>query len=659
MEKTYLQISVLKGPPENLTYFSYENLNLEIGDFVKIPIQKRFSWGIINSISKINPDFETKEILSYIKAEQTFHKFLHILSEHYLINLSSIYSRTSRTLIQKKILKKLESKENKNIINSEKKSFNMNSEQNSTFEKIKKTISTKKGEVSYLYGITGSGKTIVYLFLIEYTILKNKKNVVVILPDISLSNDFNQKANIFFNNKIKIFQLTAETSQSEKNELLEFTLKNENFLLIGVHIPVYFPIKNIGLYVVDEEHDSGFVEKKYPFSNSRDLILWRAKIENTNVILGSATPSIDSWYYINQKKWTLYRLKNRYFNFPITKIEKIILSKETTIKQSAWLTKELYETIKNTLLNKKQILIYLNKRGLYGVLYCNCCRKAMHCSKCSSLYTIYEHFIAKCHRCSEKILLSNKCLYCKSEKHFLTTKGIGSSYLRILLQKLFPEAHIEQADTSTIVNRKMWETIKTKMQNKEIDILVGTQMISRGYHFENIGLVGIIFGDMHLSIPHLSSAEKTVQNIIQVAGRSGRECEAKVIMQTLTENKIFEYASEENYEKFFDYELKFREKFEYYPFKKNALILISGFNEIEVKNHANKIYEKIKEFNIFYEPCKSLVYKTKNKYCYCLYGTAKKYEELKNIAKTAYLIPKNKNIDVYYLPNPSNYGYNI
>ncbi len=659
MKKIYLQISVFKGPRENLTYFSYENFNIEIGDFVKIPIQKRSSWGIVNSISRIKPQFITKEIISFIKIESSFHSFLNFLSEHYLINIKSIYSRISRTLTQKITIKKSKLTKQKNESPCKNKIFTMNAEQKEAFEKIKNSINLNKSSVSYLYGITGSGKTIVYLFLIENIILKNKKNVVVILPDISLANYFYQKTYTFFNDKIKIFQLTAEASQSVKNELLGFTFKNENFLLIGVHIPVYFPLKNIGLYLIDEEHDSGFVEKKYPFSNSRDLILWRAKIENTNVLLGSATPSIDSWHYINQKKWTLSRLKNRYFNFPITKIEQIILSKETTIKESAWLTKELYEAIKISLLNKKQILIYLNKRGLYGVLYCNHCRKAMHCSKCSSLYTIYEHFVAKCHRCSEKITISNKCLYCKSEKHFLITKGIGASYLRILLQKLFPEAQIEQADTSTITNKKIWESIKTRMQKREIDILVGTQMISRGYHFENIGLVGIIFGDMHLSIPHLSSAEKTVQNIIQTSGRSGRECEARVIMQTLTPNAIFEYASEENYENFFEYELKFREKFEYYPFKKNALILISGFDEIEVKKHSNKIYEKIKEFNIFYEPCKSLIYKTKNKYCYCLYGTANEYKILRNIAKISYLIERNVKIDVYFLPNPSNYGYNL
>jgi len=358
---------------------------------------------------------------------------------------------------------------------------------------------------------------------------------------------------------------------------------------------------------------------------------------------------------IKNKFYDFYSLKNRFNKVEVSKIETVILNKENTLKESKWISKRLKFEIEETLNQKKQIILFLNQKGLYAYARCKNCTKIFECNFCTNFYTIYENFICICHRCEKKIILPDKCIYCEKSSYSFENCFVGTSNIKINIQNLFSNSKITIADSKSISNKKEWSNVLEKMKNNEIDILIGTKMITRGYHFKNVQLVGIICGDIHLGIPHVSSVEKTIQEIIQVSGRCGRENFGKVILQTLLDHDFYNYLSEEKYLEFCEVELEFRKKNNFFPFKKTAIYLISGFNEENVKNCSNEFYKVLKnnlnEKIIFYQPIKCYFYKVKNKYFYYIYGKSNSYESLKQNLKFINFFENKFNTNIKYIPN--------
>lgn len=660
----YLLISPI-GLPQFFTYFikkeNFKIMNPEIGDIVQIEIKKRKTWGIIAEISNKKPYFETKEISKLIKLNENYKFFLNTISNRYLLE---------NNVLKKRVLKLLNSfsknlkikKEDIIEIKNENIKLELNNEQVQIFNKIKNLIN----EIDYkfkpilIYGKTGSGKTILYKFLIE-EILKKGKSVVCILPDITLADNIKNEFEKYIKNE-KIFSYHANTSKKDKIDVWNLITENKPFLLVGVHLPIFLPINNIGLYLIDEEHDSGFQEKNFPFINSKEAALIKAKIENIPIIMGSATPSINSIHLCKNKKYELFEIKNRFNNIKLPNVNHIILKKDNIYKNNFWLSNELFEEMNRILNEKKQVLLFLNKKGLYFFAQCSFCNFIFKCINCSCVYTVYEHNLLKCNRCESKKTFQEDCPSCKKTKT-INTKGIGIAYIRKKIEEFFPNKKIEQIDLENFKNKKLLNEKIKEIKYEDIDIIIGTNLISRGYHFPKVKLVGLIWADMQLNIPNYLSLEQTIQRVIQVSGRSGREENGDVIIQTLSENTAFNFLSENNYNNFYEYEIKFRKEFEYPPFIKISLILFQSKNKIKLKEISNNFYKKLNLINDLkvFEPKEAPIYKVKNIYTEYIY--LKIYSnnieiEINKIKNEFEFYLKNENITFSYIPNPINTNYN-
>lgn len=361
-----------------------------------------------------------------------------------------------------------------------------------------------------------------------------------------------------------------------------------------MHLPILLPIYNLGLIIIDEEHEAGFQEKKHPKINTKELALLRAQLYNIPVLLGSATPAISSLYTAENKNWNIFKLTDRFAgNFP--KVE-IAFLKEKDNRASYWITKKLEKKIREKLLKKEQIIIFLNRRGYSFFVQCKDCGIIFSCLNCSVSLTLHSNKIIICHYCGYQELEPENCRSCES-KSSLIKKGVGTQQIVSILEKLFPDAKIARADLDTTVNRKKWKTIVQDFQQEKIDILVGTQTITKGYHFPRVTLIGIIWADINLSFPVYNSAEITLQQLIQVAGRAGRQSvDSDVIVQAMIDHNIFKYINEKSYYNFYEHEIVQRKDVLYPPVVRLAEIEIRHSQEAIVEAESRNISEYINNF---------------------------------------------------------------
>lgn len=661
----YIKVLPINGFNKILTY-SYKINELtfpSIGDIAKIEIRNKSTWGIIDSFEYEKPDLNNIKTIEYIfPLTDLYRKFIDLLSNYTGLESKYLYKRICSLLnsIKKKnSIEKLTINIIENNISEQDPNVILNEEQNEIYEKILLYNKSNSIKPILIYGITGSGKTIIYIKLIEETIKKNK-SVLILLPDITLAKTIENYIKIKTKN-IKIFSYTSITEKNEKDIIWNSIIEEIPIVLIGVHIPIFLPIKNVGLYIVDEEHDTGFQEKNFPFISSKEALLIRAKVENVPIILGSATPSVSTYYNAKIEKYYLLKLTKRYFNTTLPKIEHVVLSENETHNNINWLSKKLYDEINATINENKQVILFLNKKGLFSFAQCRSCKYVFSCNNCTTFYTIYENNILMCNRCLCKTTFPENCFKCKIGSHFIEKKGIGTSQIRLTIQKLFPKSIVEQLDLENIKNKKDFENVINNIQNNKVNIIIGTKLIARGYHFKNVKLVGLICADMQLGIPHFMTFENIIQNIIQVSGRAGREIEqGKVIIQTTGNANLFNYLSESSYEDFIQFDLKFREEFLYPPYSKLSLFKIDSYNEKLAKDYAQKTYLYLKKYKTIdvYEPMNAPIYKINNVYSVYIYI---KYLSQKDIN----LVPKNinknlfneKSISIVYIPNPINYIY--
>lgn len=661
----YLKVLPINGFNKILTY-SYklnEYIIPSIGDIAKIEIRNKSTWGIIENFEYKKPDLKNIKNIEYIfPLTNLYRKFIGLLSNYTGLELKYLYKRICSLLnsIKKKnTIETLEINIIQKNIQEENSNFNLNDEQDEIYKKILLYNQSTDIKPILIYGITGSGKTIIYIKLIEETIKKNK-SVLILLPDITLAKTIENYIKCKIQN-LRIFSYTSITDKNEKNIIWNAIIDELPIVLIGVHIPIFLPIKNVGLYIVDEEHDTGFQEKNFPFINSKEALLIRAKVENVPIVLGSATPSVSSYYNAKIKKYHLLKLTKRYFNIKLPKIEHVILSENESYKDINWLSKILYDEIEKTISENKQVILFLNKKGLFCFAQCINCKYVFSCNNCTTFYTIYENNILMCNRCLCKTTFPEYCFKCKVGSHFIEKKGIGTSQIRLIIQKLFPKSIIEQLDLENIKNKKEFENIINNIQNNKVNIIIGTKLIARGYHFKNVKLVGLICADMQLGIPHFMTFENIIQNIIQVSGRAGREIEeGKVIIQTTGNANLFNYLSESLYEDFIQFDLKFREEFFYPPYSRLSLFKIDSCNEQLVKDYAQKTYLCLKNYKTIsvYEPMNAPIYKINSIYSIYIYIKYLSQKDINSIPKN---ISKNlfneKNISIIYIPSPINYIY--
>jgi len=437
----------------------------------------------------------------------------------------------------------------------------------------------------YLYGITGSGKTEIYIKLIEYT-LKQNKNIIFLVPEIAISYQTLEYLKKIFGTKCAILHSNLKGSIRLREYIR--LLDNEAKIVIGTRSALFAPISNLGLIIIDEENDHSYKSEENPRFHARTAAQYLALKNDSIIILGSATPSIESWYYTKKNYFKLYLLKERYGGAELPDVE--IVDNSTLITKKN-ISPQLASEINNRLKNNEQVVLLQNRRGFSNFIKCTDCSYIISCPRCNISLTYHKSKNKLiCHHCGYKINYPDKCTKCNCEK--LIKIGAGTERIEDEIAKMFSHAVIERMDRDSLKNENDYKHILKKMEKGEIDILIGTQMIAKGLHFPKIKFVGIINADLILNIPDFKASERAFSLITQVSGRAGREGKkGHVMIQTYNpDHYSITTAKNNDYETFYKKEIEYRQLMKMPPFKRLIRLVIRGVEEKRVINDINNIY---------------------------------------------------------------------
>lgn len=532
------------------------------------------------------------------------------------------------TLVKNGYLEIIEKKVERNPLlgrNCEKtNNLKLTEEQKNAYNRVEEAIDKNEYKQFLLYGVTGSGKTEVYLQLIE-KVLKTGKNAIVLVPEISLTPQMLDRFISRFG-KSDIAILHSKLSIGERHDEWERIRERKARIVIGARSAIFAPIENIGIIIIDEEHDSSYKSETNPRYNAKEIAKILAKENKAPLLLGSATPDINTFYNATSEnedgntKTKLLTLTKRANESSLPKVEIIDLKQELANGNRSMLSMELYNSIEENISQKRQTILFLNRRGYSTFIMCRNCGYTVKCPSCniSMTYHSYEKKL-KCHYCSYEENLVTTCPECHSDK--IRYFGTGTQKLEQEINKQFPNASTIRMDIDTVTKKNSHEEILNKFKNENIDILIGTQMVVKGHHFPNVTLVGVIAADSSLNIDDYRANERTFQILTQVAGRAGREnLPGKVIIQTYNpDNFSIICAQKQNYEMFYETEIALRKQLKYPPFCDIILISFNSLNETNIKNISNEMYKKLleklnqEEFKIF-RPMPSPIDKIQNRY---------------------------------------------
>ena len=490
-------------------------------------------------------------------------------------------------------------------------------EQQEAYQKIEKSIDENKYEEFLLFGVTGSGKTEIYLQLIE-KVLKQNKKAIMLVPEISLTPQMIERFIARFD-KERIAVLHSKLSIGERYDEWNKIKENKADIIIGARSAIFAPVQNLGIIIIDEEHDSSYKSEATPKYNAIEIANKIAKEEKIPIVLGSATPDITTYYKAEKGEITKLTLTKRANNSNLPQIEIIDLKQELANGNHSMLSFELYNSIEENLKNHYQTILFLNRRGYSTFIMCRDCGYTVKCKNCniSMTYHSFEKKL-KCHYCGYEENLVTICPECGSKK--IRYFGTGTQKLEDEIHKQFPNATTIRMDVDTVTKKNSHEEILNKFKNDNIDILIGTQMVVKGHHFPKVTLVGVIAADSSLNMDDYRANEKTFQILVQVAGRAGREnLPGKVVIQSYNpENFSIQTAKKQNYQEFYETEITLRKQLKYPPF---CDIIVIGFNSLKeekIIETSQKVYdllkEKVPENYIISKPAPSPIDKIQNRY---------------------------------------------
>ncbi|MEF3694220.1 MAG: primosomal protein N' [Candidatus Cloacimonadota bacterium] len=449
------------------------------------------------------------------------------------------------------------------------KSIILNTEQETAIAAIRQ--GTGDFNVNLLYGITGSGKTEVYLEIISDYLSRNKA-VVFLIPEIALTPQMVDRFSTRFGENLAIMH--SQLSERDRLEQWKRIKAGSCRLVVGARSAILAPVQDLGLIVVDEEHEQSYKQDTAPRYNGRDVAVVRAQIEGAQVILGSATPSLESWHNAQTGKYRLQTMLQRPLNYTLPRVRILDLRNEQT---DDLLTPELIDAIQTRLENKQQVILFQNRRGYSSFLQCLKCGELVKCSNCEiSMYYHRDREEVHCHYCGNHYPSPRKCPSCGA--HSFSHGASGTQKLEQIISLLFPDARILRMDSDSTKERDRYKHMYDKMKSREVDILLGTQMISKGLDFPGVTLVGIVSADISLNVPDFRSAERTFQLITQVAGRSGRgEDKGEVIIQTYNPmHYAILHAANQDYTAFASEEMSYRQRLSYPPYFRLARIVFQS-----------------------------------------------------------------------------------
>ncbi len=567
-------------------------------------------------------------------------------------DLNKISTSSVKTLLSKNIIAEVKEEVYREIDISEKKDINyeLTNEQSNVVNSIKEKIN--EFNPFLLHGVTGSGKTLVYMTLIN-EVIKNNKEAIVLVPEISLTPQLVSIFKARFGSIVAI--LHSGLSDGEKFDEWRKIVNKEVKIVIGARSAVFAPLTNIGIIIVDEEHSQTYKQDSIPFYNAIDIALYRGKKYNCPVLLGSATPSNESYTRSKVGVYTLLEMKNR-VNNKMPKVHLVDMKMEIRNGRRI-ISKLLADKIRDRLNKDEQVMILLNRRGYSTILSCSDCGEVDKCPNCD-IPLIYHKKInsLKCHYCNYYKPVTIKCSKCGSED--ITYKGLGTEKLSEELEKMF-DTKVIRMDVDTTKRKGAHQKILNSFESGEYSILVGTQMIAKGLDFSNVTLVGVINADSSLNIPDFRSSERTYELLSQVAGRSGRgDKDGEVVMQGFNmDHYSIVLASKHEYKAFYNEEIRVRKLLAYPPYTNLCLIKISSRDYELLKDESNKISNYLKrelKDKIILGPSNASMPKINNTY---YMQVIIKYKNLKSIYKELEFIYNkykvNRNIKVLIDINPN------
>ncbi len=451
--------------------------------------------------------------------------------------------------------------------------FDFNAAQQSALARLNASVAARKFSGMLLHGVTGSGKTAVYLAGMR-AVLEAGRSAILLVPEIGLTPAVAADLHQIFADEVAI--LHSALSDKERAEQWHRIKRGDARMVVGTRSAVFAPVADLALIVVDEEHDSSYKQEETPRYHARDIAVMRAKMANAAVVLGSATPSLESYFNAKKNKYGLIELPDRVEQRPLPEVEIVDMRQEfQETGHEQVISRKLSAEIADRLERQEQIMVLLNRRGYSPVVLCRACGKKLECRNCAISLTHHkrEHKMV-CHYCGYTAPVPKKCIHCGSE--YVYFLGTGSEKLEELLHGMFPQARIARLDRDTVRGHQDFERTLNALNEGELDLLVGTQMIAKGHDIHGVTLVGVVGADAALGLPDFRAAERTFQLLTQVAGRAGRgQSPGKVILQTyFQDHYAVQYAAQHDFAGFYEKELRFRSWTHYPPYSALANVLV-------------------------------------------------------------------------------------
>lgn len=522
------------------------------------------------------------------------------------------------------------------VTKTETATFSLSAEQQYIVDTISADWNREISGRYYIYGITGSGKTAVYIELIAQT-LRRGKQAIVLIPEISLTYQTLRRFYSRFGDKVSVINSTL--SQGEKYDQISRAMKGDVQVIIGPRSALFTPFPDLGLIIMDEEHEPSYKSEQSPKYHARDVAEEVARLHGASLVLGSATPSMEAFYRVKNGEFTLFRLEKRLTGGSLPKVEVVDLREELKNGNRSMFSVSLQQKLKERLERKEQSILFLNRRGYSGFISCRSCGHVMRCPHCSVSLALHRDGRLHCHYCGYTIPNVKTCPECGSG--YIAGFKVGTQQMEEKLKEMFPGVRVLRMDADTTRTKDSYEKILGAFSNGEADVLVGTQMIVKGHDFPLVTLVGVLAADLSLFAEDFRSGERTFQLLTQAAGRAGRgKLEGEVVIQTYQpEHYSVQYAAAQDFEGFYEQEMMYRELMQYPPAGRMMAIQFLGTNEPGVKALAEdfsdylKVLTRGKPIQVL-GATQAALSKIKDTYRYVIYVKAKRLETL-HILKNA------------------------
>ncbi|MDU1538797.1 MAG: primosomal protein N' [Paeniclostridium sordellii] len=539
------------------------------------------------NINKIRLGNKQKEIIEFLKEKKEVD--LNEVLENLKITRQSINKLKEKNLIRIEEVDFYRSPEQ--IYSIEQKEINLNEEQSKVVSTINSEMFDENKKPYMIHGVTGSGKTEVYMAIIENALSQGLDGLVLV-PEISLTPQTISRFKNKFGDIVGVFH--SQLSEGEKHDVYKQVKEGKIRILIGARSALFTPFTSLGVIIIDEFHESAYKSDKNPKFSAIEVAKFIAKKRDISLVLGSATPSIEEYYKAVNGEYKLLEINKRANKKPMPKIEVADMKEELMIGNKSIFSTKLKSEIELAIKNNSQVMLFLNRRGYSNFVSCRKCGYVFTCENCDISLTYHKKSnTGKCHYCGYEKEIPSECPECKSK--YIKPFGIGTQKIEEEIKTIFPNLRVLRLDKDTTSRKGSFDRILNSFKNKEADILIGTQMLSKGLDFDNVTLVGILSADMILKFPDFRSSEMTFQLITQVAGRAGRaDKDGKVVLQTYdTDHYAIKRAINYDFKGFYEDEIKIRKLFDYAPFNNMVSVVLSGKDNKLVEINSKKMYDSL------------------------------------------------------------------